>query len=275
MLLGEYAHVPAGPAAGAAPVVAAEGGIRGHRAGQQPKGQRPIDHHAGALLHAVGKDFLLHAPVEHIEAILHDVHAADRLTFLDLLQGEVGDADGSHLALVYQPIQRVHGLVEGGIDVGPVDEQHVQVVGAKVLQALLHGGEDGHRPAVPAFGTVGITHAALGDDDNVLAPAAQGFAQHHLRLASAVGRRGVETIDAQVDGPVHGGIQLGTGHVAIGAAHLPAPEAERRNRHVSGSETSVFHSASLQIGPHAPAGEVECVGDRTGFASVNFPAGGR
>ena len=140
MLLGEHADVPAGPAAGGAPVVVAEGGVRRHGSAQQPECQRSVDHDAGALLQAVGEDFLLHAPVEHVEAILDDVHAANGFTLPNLVEGEVRYAHGAHLALVDQAVQGVHGLVEGSVDVRPVDQQDVNVVGAQVLQALLHRG---------------------------------------------------------------------------------------------------------------------------------------
>ena len=102
-----------------------------------PRGERAIHHDTSALLQAVGEDFLFHAPVEHVEAVLHDVHAANGFAFADLVEREIRYADGAHLALVHEAVQGVHGLVERRVDIGPVDEQHVQVIGSQVLQALL------------------------------------------------------------------------------------------------------------------------------------------
>ena len=136
----------------------------------------------------------------------------------------------------------MHGLVEGRVDVGPVDEEYVQVVGAQVLEALLHRLQDGDHPTVAALGTLGVANAAFGDDNHVLAPVAQGLPQHDLRLTPPVRRRGVEAVDAKVNRAVHGGVQLRARHVAVGAAHLPASEAEDGNRHVGGAKPSILHA---------------------------------
>ena len=129
MLFSEDAHVPARPTAGGPPVVAAKGSVRRHGARQQAEGQWAVHHDAGAPFEAVGEYLLLHSTVEHVEAVLDDVHAADGLALPDLVEGEVRYAYGADLALMDEAVQRVHGLVEGGIDVRPVDEQHVQVIG--------------------------------------------------------------------------------------------------------------------------------------------------
>ena len=100
---------------------------------------------------------------------------------------EIADSRGPYLtALLDYAVQGVHGLPQGGVGVGEVNQKHVDVVGSEDSspgdwstqgQALRPG-----RLAVP--GPFGITRSSTGGhQNNVFAARAQGFTQHALGIA--------------------------------------------------------------------------------------------
>ena len=241
MLLGEDAHVPPWSATRRPPVVLAKSCVLGESAGQEAEGQRSVYHHPYALLQEIGKHLLLHAPVKHVETVLHHLDPPGGRAFLDLAQVEIGHPHRAHLPLLNDAVQRMHGLVEGRGHVGPVNQQHIQVICLEVPQALLDGGHDGDQPAIPALGPVRVADATFGNHHNVLAARTQRLPQCALRLSSSVGGCGVKAIDTQVYGAVHRGDNLGFANIPIGAAHLPTTEAQNRHRDVCPAEHAVFH----------------------------------
>ena len=45
-------------------------------------------------------------------------------------------------SLIEQTFLRVHGLIDGRVNVRPVNVLHIQVISAQVLQATIDGGEN-------------------------------------------------------------------------------------------------------------------------------------
>jgi len=82
----------------------------------------------------------LHAAVEHIPGILHDIDPTLPHRLYDLRQAEVGHADVTHLALPHDVVERCHRLVEGRVGIGPMDEIDVDMVGLEPLQASVDRG---------------------------------------------------------------------------------------------------------------------------------------
>ena len=89
ILLGEYADIPARPAAGGAPVVVPERGVRGQRAGEQAERQRAVHHHSGALFQAVGKISCSMRRSNMLRPYCTTSTLRTDLALLDLLQREV------------------------------------------------------------------------------------------------------------------------------------------------------------------------------------------
>lgn len=84
-----------------APVILFKGHILSKRTGQQSIGQRPIGHHPDVVLTAVRKDFLLHAPVEHIPTILRDINPPRVHARFYLTQPEIGDSHRPNFSLLH------------------------------------------------------------------------------------------------------------------------------------------------------------------------------
>jgi hypothetical protein len=99
--------------------------------------QRAVAHDADAVLGAVGEHLPLLAAVEQVVADLDHVDPPHRHAFLQLLDREVGDAHEAGLAAIDDVLQGAHSLLERGVGVWPVDEQHVGVVGPEALEADL------------------------------------------------------------------------------------------------------------------------------------------
>ena len=72
------------------PVTFFEGFLFAKGAGQHSIRKGAVGHHADIVFAAVREDFLLHPPVEHIPAVLHDIDAPRFHAFFDLVQLEVG-----------------------------------------------------------------------------------------------------------------------------------------------------------------------------------------
>jgi len=77
---------------------------------------------------AVRKNFLLHAPVEHIPAVLHDIDAPRLHARFDLAELEVGKSYRLDLALLDEVIEGAHRLFEWHVTVRPVNEVDIDVV---------------------------------------------------------------------------------------------------------------------------------------------------
>src|SRR5262249_54765082 len=142
------------------------------------------------------EDLPLHAAVEHVPAVLHDVDAPEGHAGLQLLQPEVRHADVAGLALADGLVARPHGFVEWRDDLWPVQQIDVDVMRPEILQAVVEGGRQAPARAVAAVGGVRVADAALGDHDDALPPLAERLGQRALRDTHAIRLGGVEAIDA-------------------------------------------------------------------------------
>ncbi len=92
------------------------------------------------MLPAVGEQLLLHIPVQHAVLLLDGIHRTDLSIFLNLLDGDVADADGANLALLLQAQQQFHcrGNRCGGVlPMGLVEINDVRSQTAKALLDLM------------------------------------------------------------------------------------------------------------------------------------------
>jgi hypothetical protein len=102
---------------------------------------------------------------------------------------------------------------------GPVQQVEIDPVGPKPLQARFAGSD---RALV-----AGIGRQHLGDEENLVAPAADGFAGHCFRTAIRIHLRRVDQRHAAVDARLQGAdFRRG---VLAAFTHVPGPEPEGRD----------------------------------------------
>src|SRR4051794_7833868 len=208
---------------------------------QQPVGQRAVGHEADALVLAVRQHGVLHAAVEQAQPVLHDVDPPRLLARRQLVAGEVRHTDEPCLAVAHNLVERAHRLVEGDRAVGPVHQQHVDVVGAEVAQTQFDRRPHALAAAVTEVRPVGVPDAELGDEHHLVAPGSQRPAQRLLGGPVSVPRRSVEAVDAEVDRPAHGVSELGLVDGPVPASDLLAAEADGRHLEARRPERSMLH----------------------------------
>src|SRR5215470_18690649 len=224
-----------------APVVRAEVDALGEGAGQQTVGERPVRHDADAVLAAVREDLALHAPVEHVPAVLGDVDAPHTPAGLNLLAFEVRNADEARLSLTDDVLEGAHRLFERRLRIGPVHQVDVDAVGAEVREALFDRGHDPRPAGIAQLRLVPVADTELRDDDDVLSPPAERPRERAFRGAESVALGGVEAVDAEVERPCDGACELRLLDLPIAAADLPAAEADHRDLESRPTEWSFLH----------------------------------
>ena len=235
-----------------APVALLELVIGLEGAGEDTVGEGAVGHDADAVGGAVGNDLVGVAAVEHVVADLVGHDRGDGEALVHQSGGEVGDADVADLALGLEVFHSPHRFVPGSVEVGPVDEVDVDVVGAEGLEAEVALGLDGLGASVAdeGVGVVGLgDDAGLGNDDDVVPVALEGVAHEGFGGAEAVGDGGVEEGDAEVEGAADGGGgQVVVDGAVAGAAHGPAAEAESGNLGAGVAELAVLHGVGSLAG---------------------------
>src|SRR6516162_501083 len=151
------------------PVALVEGHPVMERAAQHAVGKRSVRHHPDLFGPAIGKDLRLHAAVEHVPGVLHDVDAAQPHRLCDLRQTEIRHADITRLALPYDVVERGHRLVERRIGIGPMYEINFDMVGSEPPQALVDRREDARPAAVTAVWHFLVADAEFGCDHDIVA----------------------------------------------------------------------------------------------------------
>ncbi len=149
------------------------------------------------------------------------------------------------LALVDDVVHGADGFLDGGVEVGAVAEDQVDVVELEALQRGVGALDDvfaGEAAVVRAF----AAPVDLGGDDVVGAfPAGLGEDGAHDFLGDAVGvdLGVVEEVDAGVPGGVHafGGEVL----VHLRSEGHPRTEAESRDLETRVAEKTIFHESSF------------------------------
>src|SRR5215208_5637774 len=188
-----------------APVVTGALLVGGHPPGEQPVGQRSVDEDPDAVLGGVGECLLLDVAPEEVVGRLQAVDLAPFLELGHLLDAEVRDADVADLTLLDHLVQGPGGLLEGGVEVRPVDLVEVYVIGAQETQGFLDALPEplGARVAEQLLPL--HPQAPLGCQD-YLVPAVlylglERLAQKLLGGAEPVSLGGVEEVDAELQRP--------------------------------------------------------------------------
>jgi len=149
------------------------------------------------------------------------------------------------LAFGDQLRDRARGLLDWCAAVDAVLVVQVDVVGAEAGQRSLDGGADVGWAAVDRAGGDAVAvsdEAELGGDDDLVAAALQGPADHLLAVEGAVDLGGVEVGDAEVEGTVDRADGLGvvdSSLTGVGAGHGHGAEADTGD--VEASERDVLH----------------------------------
>ena len=185
------------------------------------------------MLTAVRQDLALDLPAEQVVGRLQGLDRAGARELGHLRDVEVGDADVADLALVDERAQRLGGLGERRRRIGPVHLVEVDVLDAEILEALLHTAPHEARAGVTVQLAALHAQAALGGDDQLGAARAQlvgeRAAEDALGHSEAVGLRGVEEVDPEVQGLADRGDGGGLVDVAPIPAELPCPVGDRRD----------------------------------------------
>jgi hypothetical protein len=122
-----------------------------------------------------------------------------------------------------------------------VDHEHVDPVGAEVLEALVDRGQHPFTAAVTEVRFVAVVHAELGDDDGFLSAPPERLSEGSFRRAHPVALGGVEAVDAEIEGSADGTGELRLVDLAVAAADLPATEPDGRDLESRLSEGPVLH----------------------------------
>src|SRR6266851_3172781 len=194
---------------------------------------------------AVRKDLALHPSVEHMPAILYDIDAANLHAGFELGEAKIRHADIAHLALLDDVIEGAHRLFERRVDIRPMHQIDIDVIGLQVPQALL---DRRHYPLTTAVAPVRrlvVADPELGHHNDIAAARPERPRQRLLGDAHAIGFGSIKAVDAAVDRPLHRLAKLGLVDPAIGAADLPAAKADRRDPQVGPSKLPIFHVVSL------------------------------
>ena len=238
------------------------GGVHGHLAGEQPLLQGRVSLNGHAQLLAGGQELLFDAAGQQTVLFLNHIQLAVLAVAADDVRRYVRSTDGPDLALLFQLHHGFHRLFQrknAEIRALPVGVQHVEVVGAKPLQALLHVLDDA------LGGQVAVDRGAVHDfvEHRRLMPPLQPAlgGEHHLvpvdmleRLAhdllaviQAVDGGRVDPADALLHGGLDGLDRQGVVVVAppAPAADGPCPHAEEGHFDAALSDADILHSIVL------------------------------
>ena len=227
---------------------------RSYGAGEQPRGERRVAEHAGAVLGGPGHDGREDATGEQRERRLHRVDVPHGLAAVELLDVEVAGADPADLPLVDEGGHRPPRLLEQRprrpvrpvtlVEVDPLEAETAQAalalladrLGAEIVPDLAL------RPAFPPA-------AALREHEHVVTD--RGWAERPpddlLGVTEAVDRRGVDPVDPELDCAPDRGDRL----VVVDRsppepprpADAPGAEADHAERRAVPAEAPRPHSA--------------------------------
>ena len=162
---------------------------------QPAAGERREGDQADALLAGDVGQSVLDPSVEHVVARLMDEHRRAELPErIDgnarLLGAVIGDADVERLAAAHDLVKRAHRLLDGGIRIGAVVVEDVDIVEVHAPEALVEAGDQVFPAAPVAVGARPHVIARLGGDDQLVAvrfPVAQ-HVDAEIPLGLAIGR---------------------------------------------------------------------------------------
>ncbi len=177
--------------------------------------------------------------VGEVEAVLDRDHLDDLASSLELLHGDIGDADVADLALVLELLERRDRALVGHLRVGAVLLVELDRVEPQPPERALAGlpqvlGAAVARPLVRA----GPSQPSLGGDQQVLRVRVERLGDQLLADMRAVGVGGVDQVDAELDRPP----QDRDGLVVIGRR---PPDAGAGDPH--GAEAQPAHPAIADL----------------------------
>ena len=164
----------------------------------------------------------------------------------NLRRPEIRDADVARLALAHDVVQRAKRLLEGCVQIGPMDQVDFHVIGAKVAQALLDRSHDPRAAAVAAVRRLGVADADLGHERDFCPPRPQRAAERLLGYAHTIRLGGVEAVDARIERAMNGPFELSRINRAVGATDFPAAKTDCGNVQVRTAKLAIFH----RVSPH-------------------------
>ena len=222
-------------------------------AGQQPAGEGAPDQHAQPLVDRDRQQFIFGlACLQRVVDLLGDeallvTAVADREPLHHLPAGPVGAADITHLALADQSVERGDRFLDRGKAVPLVDEINVDDIGLQPLQALFALTDQMVARQAFVVRPAADPHARFGGDQQVvLALAAERLADDLLRQAVRIDIGGVDEVDAGVDARVDH--PLGFGKIAVAdrceracAAEGHGAQSQCRNLQAGTAKGAVFH----------------------------------
>jgi hypothetical protein len=151
----------------------------------------------------------------------------------------------AHLALPHEIGQRRQRVVEIGVRVRTVHLVEVDVVGAQPAEAVLDGPDDPPAGVALLVGVLAHGPVELGGEHYVVAPTGEGLPDDLLGLTGRVDVRGVDEVDAGIEGPVDDADALLAGTIADAAEHHGA-EAQRADLDPGGAERAIAHGVSFE-----------------------------
>ncbi len=158
----------------------------------------------------------------------------------DVLGREARRSDSAHLAGSHKIIERQESLADLGVIVIAVDLVEVDVIGAKPAQTVLDLARDPATRSALHVRIVAERQSELRRQNDILAATFDGLPDNLFGFAERIDIRGIEKIDARIDGAADDADRVfvvGVAHRAEhhGAesklAHRPARSAEYPSSH--------------------------------------------
>ncbi len=205
----------------AAPVV----GVGDFGAGEEAAAERAVGHEPDAQFARGGQDPGLHVAGPQRVFALQRRDRMHRVAAAQLIGAGFRDADRADLALVLQPAELAHRLLDRDARIDPVQIVEVDVLEPEPLQAGLHRLAGAHRRRIRAAPVLAV--GELAGDDHPVPPIGHRLAEQGLIVARPIAGGGVQEGDAQFDGPVDDadGFRIIRGPVDPREAHASQPEA--------------------------------------------------
>src|SRR5215210_3805602 len=196
-------------------------------AGQETTSQRAVGDEADPEVADGRQDLILRIPGEERVLALEGAHRVHRMRPPDGLGPCLGEPQVSYLPRLDELLHSPHRLLDGHLRVDPVLVVEVYRVHAEPFERGVARPLYVLRLAVDAdpASVLATLVAELGGEDDLVAPALDGFADEPLVGERAVHVRRVEEVDTELHGAVDRGDRLSFVRGAVELAHPHAPES--------------------------------------------------
>ena len=190
-----------------------------------------------------GKNFFFDSAIQHGIRRLQGSDGSDLRDALHLRDGKIRYADVSNLPFFFQLRQRLPAFLDFIFGIGPVDLVEIDDVQLQAAQARLQFVADGIALQAAMNLILGLPeflapdHRALGKDVGLLLPSFQRPCHHFFRMAKAINRRGIDPVDAKVEGALNRGDRIVV--VLRAPAKLPVATADGPGAKTDGGDLQV------------------------------------